>query len=439
MLNKTRGFTIIELLVVIVVIGILAAVTVAAFNGVQRRSEVARVQSDLRQFAQLSDAYAVDNAGAYSSGLADLNLADDTRLQYTADNEASTRYYCITIVSDQVSDVVYHYDSRDREINEGACDGHTSGLTPEPVTTTWVQLTQIPEHDWAEAGISTDGSVIYLARDNSNVLYKSVDNGQNWTTQTISGSKSWYGMGVSGDGSKIMLAPWSSSPLYISTDSGVNWTTSWPSWASQFDDFNSIAMSEDGQTVISTQRSYSRTYVSTDGGATWPISRPVYGNFNVLAVADGTKDVFAFSGGSTYQYAYVWSPTTSTWTRLTAADNRDWRAVEVSADGQTIIAGAYEDGIYISKDGGTTFNKVDALPALRWNTVAVSHDGQHMLAGPWSSQALYQSLDGGDTWEQIPEAGNRSWSSVVISGDGSTFVAVPAVTGSAPAFIGRVN
>jgi prepilin-type N-terminal cleavage/methylation domain-containing protein len=39
MQTKQKGFTIVELLIVIVVIGILAAITVVAFNGVQQRAE----------------------------------------------------------------------------------------------------------------------------------------------------------------------------------------------------------------------------------------------------------------------------------------------------------------------------------------------------------------------------------------------------------------
>lgn len=46
--KQTSGFTIVELLIVIVVIGILATIMIVAFNGVQARSRTATVNSDLQ-------------------------------------------------------------------------------------------------------------------------------------------------------------------------------------------------------------------------------------------------------------------------------------------------------------------------------------------------------------------------------------------------------
>ena len=49
--SDRAGFTIVELLIVIVVIGILAAITIVGFNGIQNRTHDTAVQSDLRNLA----------------------------------------------------------------------------------------------------------------------------------------------------------------------------------------------------------------------------------------------------------------------------------------------------------------------------------------------------------------------------------------------------
>lgn len=48
--RKQSGFTIVELLIVIVVIGILAAIIIVAYNGVQSQAKMAKQQSDLANY-----------------------------------------------------------------------------------------------------------------------------------------------------------------------------------------------------------------------------------------------------------------------------------------------------------------------------------------------------------------------------------------------------
>lgn len=65
-LKKDRGFTIVELLIVIVVIGILAAITIVAYNGVQNRARTTEAQSNAKEVQSKVEVYAADTGnGAY--------------------------------------------------------------------------------------------------------------------------------------------------------------------------------------------------------------------------------------------------------------------------------------------------------------------------------------------------------------------------------------
>lgn len=59
-----QGFTIVELLIVIVVIGILATITVVAYNGIQGRALDSRRLSDARLIIKALEMYKINN-GSY--------------------------------------------------------------------------------------------------------------------------------------------------------------------------------------------------------------------------------------------------------------------------------------------------------------------------------------------------------------------------------------
>jgi len=62
--KQQHGFTIVELLIVIVVIGILAAITIVAFNGVQQRANNTRRISDIQAAAKAVNLFYAQN-GSY--------------------------------------------------------------------------------------------------------------------------------------------------------------------------------------------------------------------------------------------------------------------------------------------------------------------------------------------------------------------------------------
>lgn len=125
MKTKQTGFTIVELLIVIVVIGILAAITIVAYNGIQQRAKVATVSTDLSGATKLLALYEVD-VGQYPAALALANggqgvkASAGTSYQYTVSGST----YCLTATNGTISYKV----SNDAQIpTQGGCAGHGVG------------------------------------------------------------------------------------------------------------------------------------------------------------------------------------------------------------------------------------------------------------------------------------------------------------------------
>jgi len=63
--GNQKGFTIVELLIVIVVIGILAAITIVAYNGIQVRAQDTQRATDIANILKTLEAYKTVNDGLF--------------------------------------------------------------------------------------------------------------------------------------------------------------------------------------------------------------------------------------------------------------------------------------------------------------------------------------------------------------------------------------
>lgn len=101
--SKHTGFTIVELLIVIVVIAILAAITVVAYTGIQSRAVESGVQSDMRNAVNKVQAYRAIN-GFYPAptdeGLGGAEIAVSKSLY---DTSSGNFLYCGSESSDRAA------------------------------------------------------------------------------------------------------------------------------------------------------------------------------------------------------------------------------------------------------------------------------------------------------------------------------------------------
>ena len=132
--RANKGFTIVELLIVIVVIAILAAITIVAYNGITNRAKSSAAQQSVSQASKKILAYAVDNADAFPAAAGPSGIDQLISLgiitpgtvtyQYSANNTSSPRTFCITATN---SDRSFYVSQAASSPTAGACPGHGSG------------------------------------------------------------------------------------------------------------------------------------------------------------------------------------------------------------------------------------------------------------------------------------------------------------------------
>jgi prepilin-type N-terminal cleavage/methylation domain-containing protein len=107
--QKQTGFTIVELLIVVVVIAILAAITIVAYTGIQNRAKLSALQSDLENAAKTLEQFKYTQAATSGTELypADQTTAqaliklsgDTTFTTYIVNNTTTPANYCLTLTN----------------------------------------------------------------------------------------------------------------------------------------------------------------------------------------------------------------------------------------------------------------------------------------------------------------------------------------------------
>jgi prepilin-type N-terminal cleavage/methylation domain-containing protein len=117
---RRNGFTIVELLIVVVVIAILAAITIVSYNGISARSKASAAQSSVRQAATKIEENALRNSDTYPQSLSDAGLSstDSNNYQYWVNNATNPKKFCISASRDTVA---YFLSNTQRSPQLGTC------------------------------------------------------------------------------------------------------------------------------------------------------------------------------------------------------------------------------------------------------------------------------------------------------------------------------
>jgi prepilin-type N-terminal cleavage/methylation domain-containing protein len=86
--TKDRGFTLVELLIVIVVIAILAAISIVAYNGITNRGKSVKAQATASNILKKVEAYNAE-LGSYPTTFATLTGAASSTTYYVAPSDAT--------------------------------------------------------------------------------------------------------------------------------------------------------------------------------------------------------------------------------------------------------------------------------------------------------------------------------------------------------------
>ena len=121
------GFTIVELLIVIVVIGILAAITIVAYNGITSRAGVAAATAAATQGNKKVAIYVASNSDQVPPDLATAGLTNSGNVtyQYTPNTTVTPQNFCLTATANNVA---VHVATAGKP-TPGPCPGHT-GTSP---------------------------------------------------------------------------------------------------------------------------------------------------------------------------------------------------------------------------------------------------------------------------------------------------------------------
>lgn len=441
--NKQSAFTIVELLVVIVIIGILATIMFLAYIGISQKAVDGSLQSDLDNISKTLEMDKVANNDVYPSTKDSANnnnglkSSQDTILDYfynSADNS-----YCLTATKNGRS---YYINSLNREPTQGTCPVKEESVA-NAFSKTWGGAT----NDYGISIINTnDGGYAIAGETNSfgngmqaQIIKYSADGSFEW-------NKTWGGGGndsansiiQTSDGGYAIIGTTDSfgsySEVFIAkfTNNGsFSWNKTWG--GANYDYGKSIIQTTDGGYAITGETTSfgnsvqaflakftsdgSLSWSKTWGGSTfeWGMSI-VQSNDNGYAIVGTTN---SFSGNYRAFLAKFTADGNLSWNKIWG-DNLDLResgySVVKTSDGgyavtgQTYVMAPSSDAFLarFTSEGILLWNKTWGDPSLddEAYSIAKTNDNGYVVSGKFTGS---EGMNLGAFLTKYSAEGNLLW------------------------------